>query len=670
MILALIGNQNCGKTTLFNALTGSNQHVGNFPGVTVEQKIGTVKRTKGQEEVKIVDLPGIYSLSPYSNEEIVSRDFVLNDKPDGIINIVDASNIERNLYLTLQVLELGIPTVIALNMMDEIESSGGSVDTKKMSELLGVPVVPISAMRGEGISELKDVFIKVTSERQLPRIVDFCTDEVHRAIHAVMHLIEDHAQNAKLPKRFAATKIIEGDTELIDKLKLTDNEKGMLKHILIELEQEAEVDSQAAIADMRYSFIQDLVQKTVIKQEISKQHKASVKIDKVLTHKYFGLPIFFAIMGLVFYLSFDLIGGNLTTLCEGLIELVIEGVRGELTNFGMNPVVIGLVCDGAMAGVGSVLGFLPTIIVLFLFLSLMEDSGYMARVAYVMDRALRKIGLSGKSFVPLLIGFGCTVPAVLATRTLSSERDRKMTIMLLPFMSCTAKLPIYGFMSAIFFPEHVALITLSLYMLGMLIAILMGLVLQNTIYKGKSIPFVMELPNYRIPSFKTTMMLLYEKAKDFIVRAFTVIFAASVAIWFLQSFDIRFNLVADAEYSILASIAKSIAPIFTPLGFGNWRAATALISGFMAKEAVVSILEILTAGSSASGLMPMTTLFTPQSAYSFLVFTLIYTPCVAAFATIRKEFGNKTKGTLIALLQTVYAWVIAFVVYQLLMLFA
>lgn len=670
MILALIGNQNCGKTTLFNALTGSNQHVGNFPGVTVEQKIGTVKRTKGQEEVKIVDLPGIYSLSPYSNEEIVSRDFVLNDKPDGIINIVDASNIERNLYLTLQVLELGIPTVIALNMMDEIKSSGGSVDTKKMSELLGVPVVPISAMKGEGISELKEVFIKVTSDRQLPRIVDFCTDEVHRAIHAVMHLIEDHAQNAKLPKRFAATKIIEGDTELIDKLKLTDNEKSMLKHILIELEQEAEVDSQAAIADMRYSFLQGLVQQTVIKQEISKQYKASVKIDKVLTHKYLGLPIFFAIMGLVFYLSFDLIGGNLTTLCEGLIELVIEGVRGELTNFGMNPVVIGLVCDGAMAGVGSVLGFLPTIIVLFLFLSLMEDSGYMARVAYVMDRALRKIGLSGKSFVPLLIGFGCTVPAVLATRTLSSERDRKMTIMLLPFMSCTAKLPIYGFMSAIFFPEHVALITLSLYMLGMLIAILMGLVLQNTIYKGKSIPFVMEFPNYRIPSFKTTMMLLYEKAKDFIVRAFTVIFAASVVIWFLQSFDIRFNLVADAEYSILASIAKIIAPIFTPLGFGNWRAATALISGFMAKEAVVSILEILTTGSSASGLMPMTTLFTPQSAYSFLVFTLIYTPCVAAFATIRKEFGNKTKGTLIALLQTVYAWVIAFVVYQLLMLFA
>ena len=664
MILALVGNQNCGKTTLFNALTGSNQHVGNFPGVTVEQKIGTVRKVKNGSDVKIVDLPGIYSLSPYSSEEIVSRDYIFNEKPDGILNIVDASNIERNLYLTLQLEELGLPMVIALNMMDEVESNGGSIDTKKLSEILGVPVVPISAAKGEGIEELKDVFIKTVENKEKPKVVDFCTGEVHRAIHALMHMIEDHSADVGISRRFAATKLVEGDESMAQRLKLSDNEIETIEHTLIELEKEAGVDAQAAIADMRYEFIQDAVEKTVTKtNKDSKQHRISVAADKVFTNKYVGLPIFFLIMGIVFYLSFDLIGGNLTTFCETIIEKGIEAVRTGLTDFGTNPVVIGLLCDGALNGVGSILSFLPTIIVLFLFLSLMEDSGYMARVAYIMDKLLRKIGLSGKSFVPLLVGFGCTVPAVLSTRTLSSERDRKMTIMLLPFMSCTAKLPIYGFMSSIFFPEHTGLVTLSLYILGLVLAILMGLILKHTLYKGKSVPFVMELPNYRIPGAKTTLMLLFEKAKDFIVRAFTVIFVASVLIWFLQSFDIRFNTVTDTESGMLAMIAKFIAPVFKPLGFGNWRAATALISGFMAKEAVVSILEVLTTKDVA-----ITDLFTTASAYSFLVFTLLYTPCVASFAAIRKEFGNKTKGTIVALSQSVYAWVIAFLIYRLLLL--
>ncbi|MCR5802723.1 MAG: ferrous iron transport protein B [Clostridia bacterium] len=665
MILALAGNQNCGKTTLFNALTGSNQHVGNFPGVTVEQKIGTVKKTKDGSDVKIVDLPGIYSLSPYSSEEIVSRDYIFNEKPDGIINIVDASNIERNLYLSLQLASLGLPMVIALNMMDEVESNGGSIDTKKLSEILGVPVVPISASKGEGIEELKDVFIRVVENKERPKAVDYCTGEVHRAIHSLMHMIEDHAADAGISRRFAATKLIEGDESMAKRLKLSQNEIETIEHTLIELENEAGVDAQAAIADMRYEFIADAVEKTVKKMSTdTKQHKMSVAVDKVLTHKIFGLPIFFLIMAVVFYLSFDLIGGNLTDLCDGLIEKGIEVLRGGMTDFGTNPVVISLLCDGALKGIGSILSFLPTIIVLFLFLSIMEDSGYMARVAYIMDKLLRKIGLSGRSFVPLLIGFGCTVPAVLSSRTLSSERDRKMTIMLLPFMSCTAKLPIYGFMSSMFFPDHAGLVTLSLYIMGLALAIIMALILKNTAYRGKSVPFVMELPNYRIPGIKTTFLLLFEKAKDFIVRAFTVIFAASVIIWFLQSFDIRFNIVTNSEAGMLAQIAKFIAPVFKPLGFGNWRAATALISGFMAKEAVVSILEVLTTGDVAMG-----DIFTTASAYSFLVFTLLYTPCVAAFATIRKEFGNKFKGTMVALMQSAYAWVIAFLVYRLILLF-
>lgn len=663
MILALAGNQNCGKTTLFNALTGSNQHVGNFPGVTVDQKVGTVKKTRDGSDVKIVDLPGIYSLSPYSSEEIVSRDYIFNEKPDGIINIVDASNIERNLYLTLQLAELGLPMVIALNMMDEVRANGGSVNTRLLGELLGVPVVPISAAKGEGIEELKDVFINAVETHRTPETVDFCTGEVHRAIHALMHMIEDHATAAGISRRFAATKLVEGDDSMAVRLKLSQNEIETIEHTLIELEKEAGVDAQAAIADMRYDFIQGVVEKAVKKQSESKQHKISVSVDKILTHKFLGLPIFFAIMAIVFILSFDIIGGTLTGLCEGAIEAGIEKVRSGMTSFGTTPVMIGLVCDGALNGVGSILSFLPTIIVLFLFLSLMEDSGYMARVAYIMDKLLRKIGLSGKSFVPLLIGFGCTVPAVLSTRTLSSSRDRKMTIILLPFMSCTAKLPIYGFMSSIFFPEKKGLVTFSLYFLGMVLAVIAGLILKNTIYKGKSVPFVMELPNYRIPGLKTTMLLLYEKAKDFIVRAFTVIFFASVIIWFLQSFDIRFNVVTDTETSMLASVAKLLAPVFSLQGFGDWRAVTALISGFMAKEAVVSILEVLTSGG-----VGIRDIFTPAAAYAFLVFTALYTPCVASFAAIRREYGNKAKGVFVALMQSVWAWIVSLVVYRILLL--
>ncbi|MCQ2534825.1 MAG: ferrous iron transport protein B [Clostridia bacterium] len=668
MIIALAGNQNCGKTTLFNALTGSNQHVGNFPGVTVEQKVGTVKSSKkDNRDIKIVDLPGIYSLSPYTNEEIVSRDYILNQKPDGILNIIDATNIERNLYLSLQLAELGVPMVIALNMMDEVRDNGGNIDVEKISKLLGVPVVPISAAKEDGIEELKDVFIRTFENKIKPQVVDFCkggdNGGVHRALHAIMHMIEDHAQAANISRRFAATKIAEGDESMLKLLKLTTNEVETIEHTLLQLDKEVGMDSQAAIADMRYQFIEDVVKETVVKQAESKQHKTSVAIDKVLTHKYFGIPLFFMIMGIVFYLSFDLIGGNLTSLFESVIDSAIDAIRTGLINYQMNPVVTNMICDGALSGIGSVLSFLPIIIVLFLFLSLMEDSGYMARVAYVMDKALRKIGLSGKSFVPLLIGFGCSVPAVMSTRTLSSERDRRMTIMLIPFMSCTAKLPIYGYISSIMFPGKAGLITLSLYILGMVLSVVMALFLKKFIFKGKSVPFVMELPNYRIPGFKTTIMLLYDKAKDFLVRAFTVIFSASVIIWFLQSFDFRFNVVADTELSILANVAKWISPVFIPLGFASWKTTTALISGFMAKEAVVSILDVLTAGTGINGL------FTVASAYSFLVFTSLYTPCVAAFAAIKNEFGSKKLGMAVALLQSVYAWVVAFVLFRLVLLF-
>lgn len=664
MILALAGNQNCGKTTLFNALTGSNQHVGNFPGVTVDQKVGTVKKLKDGRDMQIVDLPGIYSLSPYTNEEIVSRDYIFNSKPDGIINIVDAGNIERNLYLSLQLAELGLPMVIALNMMDEVESNGGSINTVKLSEILGVPVVPISAVKGYGIEELIDTVIRVTDNKIKPQVVDFCGGEVHRAIHSIMHMIEDHAYAVGINKRFASTKLVEGDDSMAERLKLSDNEKETIEHTLIELENEAGIDAQAAIADMRYEFIQKAVSETVVKQVDSKQRKISVAVDKVLTHKYFGIPIFFAIMALVFYLSFDLIGGNLTELFDNGIQNAIAQIKEAMTDFGTNPVMIGLVCDGALAGVGSIISFLPTIITLFLFLSLMEDSGYMARVAYVMDKLLRKIGLSGKSFVPLIIGFGCTVPAVLSTRTLSSERDRKMTILILPFISCTAKLPIYGYMAGIFFPKYAGLVTFSLYLLGVVLAVIAALILKNTIYKGKSVPFVMELPNYRLPGIKTTALLLYEKAKDFIVRAFTVIFFASIIIWFFQNFDIRFNFTPDQEAGMLASVAKVLAPVFEPLGFGNWKAVTSLISGFMAKEAVVSSLQVLTNGSS-----DISSMFTSASAYAFMVFTLLYTPCSASFAAIRNEFGDKKKGAAAALLQSVYAWVIALIIYRLILLF-
>lgn len=664
MILALAGNQNCGKTTLFNALTGSNQHVGNFPGVTVDQKVGTVKKLKDGRDMQIVDLPGIYSLSPYTNEEIVSRDYIFNSKPDGIINIVDAGNIERNLYLSLQLAELGLPMVIALNMMDEVESNGGSINTVKLSEILGVPVVPISAVKGYGIEELIDTVIRVTDNKIKPQVVDFCGGEVHRAIHSIMHMIEDHAYAVGINKRFASTKLVEGDDSMAERLKLSDNEKETIEHTLIELENEAGIDAQAAIADMRYEFIQKAVSETVVKQADSKQRKISVAVDKVLTHKYFGIPIFFAIMALVFYLSFDLIGGNLTELFDIGIQNAIAQIKEAMTDFGTNPVMIGLVCDGALAGVGSIISFLPTIITLFLFLSLMEDSGYMARVAYVMDKLLRKIGLSGKSFVPLIIGFGCTVPAVMSTRTLSSERDRKMTILILPFISCTAKLPIFGYMAGIFFPKYAGLVTFSLYLLGVVLAVIAALILKNTIYKGKSVPFVMELPNYRLPGIKTTALLLYEKAKDFIVRAFTVIFFASIIIWFFQNFDIRFNFTPDQEAGMLASVAKVLAPVFEPLGFGNWKAVTSLISGFMAKEAVVSSLQVLTNGSS-----DISSMFTSASAYAFMVFTLLYTPCTASFAAIRNEFGDKKKGAAAALLQSVYAWVIALIIYRLILLF-
>ena len=653
MIFALAGNQNCGKTTLFNALTGSNQHVGNFPGVTVDQKSGEVK---GYKDCSVVDLPGIYSLRTYTQEEIVTRDFILNQKPDGIINIVDATNIERNLYLTLQLLTLRVPMVLALNMMDEVRANGGTVDVQKLSEDLGIPVVPITAAKGEGVSELMDRAVETAKNRTLPKVYDFCAADspVHRCVHAVVHLIEDHAERLGLPSRFCATKLIEGDEAMADRLGLDQNERELLEHCVVQMETENGMDRNASLADMRYSFIEKVTANAVVKCRESREHKRSVQLDKVLTGKYTALPVFFGIMLLIFYLTFNVIGQGLSDLLAAGIDYVTAGVDGALTAYGINPVVHSLIIDGIFAGVGSVLSFLPIIVTLFFFLSILEDTGYMARVAFVMDKLLRKIGLSGRSIVPMLIGFGCSVPAIMATRTVSSDRDRKMTILLTPYMSCSAKIPIYGFFTAAFFTKYKALVMISLYVLGIVVGILAALVMKNTAFRGKPVPFVMELPNYRLPSAKSVGLLLWEKAKDFLQRAFTVIFLATVVIWFLQSFDTRLNVVTDSADSLLALIGQWLAVLFKPLGFGDWRCATALISGFIAKESVVSTLEVLL-GSAA-----ITSLFTVRSAVSFLVFTLLYTPCVAAVATIRRELGSGLKTVGVVLLQCAVAWLASY----------
>ena len=660
MILALAGNQNCGKTTLFNQLTGSNQHVGNFPGVTVEQKIGQVR---GQKGCSVVDLPGIYSLRPYTAEEIVTRDFILNQKPDGIINIVDATNLERNLYLTLQLLTLRVPTVLALNMMDELTGNGGSIDVQKMAQTLGVPVVPICAATADGVSELIDEAVRVAEGKILPQVYDFCEPgPVHRCIHAVCHQIEDHAQAAGINTRFAATWLIEGDSGIEDALKLDQNEKELIEHSVLQMEQERGLDRNAALADMRYSFIEKLVREAVVKPRESRQHRRSVQADKILTGKYTAIPIFIGVMFLIFFLTFHVIGAFLSDLLALGIDKLTALTDAALTAYGLNPVVQSLIIDGIFEGVGSVLSFLPVIVTLFFFLSILEDTGYMARVAFVMDKLLRRIGLSGKSIVPMLIGFGCTVPAVMATRTLPSERDRTMTILLTPFMSCSAKIPIYGFFSAAFFPQHAALVMIALYVFGILMGILAALVLEKTAFRSRPVPFVMELPNYRLPSVKSVALLLWEKAKDFLERAFTVIFLATIVIWFLQSFDTRLNVVDSSADSLLAMVGQLLAPIFAPLGFADWRCATALISGFIAKESVVSTLEILLGTSALSAL------FTTKSAVSFLVFTLLYTPCVAAIAAIRREVGSPVRAGIIALSQCCVAYLAAFAVFAILSL--
>ena len=656
MIFALAGNQNCGKTTLFNALTGSNQHVGNFPGVTVDQKSGEVREHK---DCTVVDLPGIYSLRTYTQEEIVTRDYILNQKPDGIINIVDATNIERNLYLTLQLLELRVPMVLALNMMDEVRANGGTIDVQKLSDDLGIPVVPITAAKGEGVSELMDRAVETAKNRVLPKVYDFCAanSPVHRCVHAVVHLIEDHAERLGLPPRFCATKLIEGDRDMADRLVLDQNERELLEHCIVQMETENGLDRNASLADMRYTFIEQVTADAVVKCHESKEHKRSVAWDRVLTGKYTALPVFFGVMLLIFWLTFEVIGQGLSDLLALGIDYVTAGVDGALTAYGINPVVHSLIIDGIFAGVGSVLSFLPIIVTLFFFLSILEDSGYMARVAFVMDKLLRKIGLSGRSIVPLLIGFGCSVPAIMATRTVSSDRDRKMTILLTPYMSCSAKIPIYGFFTAAFFTDHKALVMISLYVLGIVVGILAALVMKGTAFRGKPVPFVMELPNYRMPSAKSVGLLLWEKAKDFLQRAFTVIFLATVVIWFLQSFDTRLNVVTDSADSLLALIGQWLAVLFRPLGFGDWRCATALISGFIAKESVVSTLQVLL-GNAA-----ITSLFTTRSAISFLVFTLLYTPCIAAVATIRRELGSRIKTVGVVLLQCVVAWLAAYIAY-------
>ena len=662
MIFALIGNQNCGKTTLFNQLTGANQHVGNFPGVTVDQKVGEIKEHKN---CSVVDLPGIYSLRPYTSEEIVTRDFLINEKPDAIINIVDATNIERNLYLTLQLLEMQIPMVLALNMMDEVRNNGGSIDVMGMSEKLGIPVVPISAVKAEGISELVEKVIRTAEKKKYPKITDFCEKgPVHRCIHALSHQVEDHAQNLGISPRFAATKVVENDVEIIKKLNFSRNEFEMMQHSIEEMEADHKMDRNAALADMRYTFIEKVCKDTVKHPKESKEHKRSEKIDKVLTNKYLAIPMFLAIMMLIFYLTFGLIGAWLSDLLSLGIEQITDICDKGLTAYGINPVVHSLIIDGVFAGVGSVLSFLPVIVVLIFFLSILEDSGYMARIAFVMDKLLRKIGLSGRSFVPMLIGFGCTVPAVMATRTLSSDRDRKMTIMLTPFISCSAKIPVYSVFAMAFFKDHAALVMMALYVTGIVVSILVALILKGTVFSGKPVPFVMELPNYRLPSVKSVLQLMWDKAKDFLQRAFTIIFVATIIIWFLQTFDTRLNVVTDSANSLLAVLGRWVAPIFTPLGFGDWRISTSLITGFTAKEAVVSTMSVL-CGTSMSNL-PQTlgSFFTPLSAVSFLVFTLLYTPCVAAIAAIRREMDSALQAVGIVIMQCGIAWLVAFGVYR------
>ena len=661
MIFALAGNQNCGKTTLFNALTGSNQHVGNFPGVTVDQKAGVIKGTDHQ----VVDLPGIYSIRPYTQEEIVTRDFILKSRPDAIINIVDATNMERNLYLTLQLLTLQVPTVIALNMMDELVGNGGSVDVQKMSEAIGVPVVPISAAKNQGITELVDTLIDTASRRVTPKVQDFCPEgPVHRCIHAVCHIIEDHAQRINIARRFCAMKLIEGEQDFFDALELSQNEKELIEHTVIEMEHETGLDRNAALADMRYNFIEKVCGECVVKAKESREHRRSMQIDKVLTHRIFAIPLFIAIMGLVFFLTFNVVGAFLSNVMSYAIDGLTLLADRALTAYGINPVVHSLVIDGIFAGVGSVVSFLPLIVTLFFFLSILEDSGYMARVAFVMDKLLRKIGLSGRSFVPMLVGFGCSVPAIMATRTLSSNRDRKMTILLTPFMSCSAKIPIYTLFAAAFFPGHELLVMLALYFGGILVGILVALVLKNTAFKGNPVPFVMELPNYRFPSAKSVVLLMWEKAKDFLTRAFTVIFMATVIIWFMQTFDTRLNVVENSGSSILAALGRLVSPIFAPLGFGDWRMVTALVSGFTAKEAVVSTFGVILGVSTEQLGIALHSLFTTASAASFLAFCLLYTPCVAAVSTIKTELKSGWKTVGIVFAQCMVAWLAAFVVYH------
>ena len=656
---ALAGNQNSGKTTLFNALTGSNQHVGNFPGVTVDRKSGSIKN---HHETLVTDLPGIYSLSPYTSEEIVSRNYIIQEKPTGIINIVDASNIERNLYLTLQLMELDTPIVLALNMMDEVRGNGGTIHINEMEEILGIPVVPIAAAKNEGVKELVDHAIHVAKYQEKPGRNDFCDKDenggaVHRAIHSIMHLIEDHAKERDIPCRFAATKIIEGDDLILDALNLTTNEKEMIEHIIIQMEEERGLDRKAAIADMRFSFIKKLVKETVVKPKESKEHIRSQKIDKILTGKYTSIPMFILIMGLVFFLTFNVFGALLQDLLEKGINALTTLVDNGLENANVNATIRSLIVDGVFTGVGSVLSFLPIIVILFFFLSMLEDSGYMARIAFVMDKLLRKIGLSGRSIVPMLIGFGCTVPGVMASRTLPSERDRKMTILLTPFMSCTAKLPIYAFFSQLFFPKISWLVMVALYFIGIIVGILVALVSKNTVFKGEAVPFVMELPNYRVPGAKNVAHLLWDKTKDFLQRAFTIIFVASIVVWFLQTFDFTMNPVTSSHDSILATIAGFIAPIFSLQGFGDWRITTSLIAGFMAKESVVSTVSVLFGSTDV-----MLASITPLAALSLLVFSLLYTPCVAAVASIRRELGHKW-ALGIVLFQCVIAWVFSLLVY-------
>lgn len=664
LTFALAGNQNCGKTTLFNQLTGSNQHVGNFPGVTVDRKTGVIR---GYDNTEITDLPGIYSMSPYTSEEIVTRQFIIQDKPTAIINIVDATNIERNLYLTMQLMELGIPMVLALNMMDEMTGNGGSIRINEMEQLLGIPVVPISAMKNEGVDELTRHAVHIATYQEKPGRMDFCGQEdhggaVHRCLHGIMHLIVDHAEAAGIPVRFATTKVVEGDYRILEALKLSDNEKEMLEHIICQMEEERGLDRAAAIADMRFSFIQDLVDQTVVKPQESREHARSRRIDQVLTGKYTAIPSFIGIMGLVFYLTFNVFGAWMQGLMELAIEWLTEVVDQGMTAWAVNEAVHSLVIDGIFNGVGSVLSFLPIIVTLFFFLSLLEDTGYMARVAFVMDKLLRKIGLSGRSIVPMLIGFGCTVPGVMATRTLPSDRDRKMTIMLTPFMSCSAKLPIYGFFAAAFFPKQGGLVMIALYLFGIVTGILVALVSGAGMFRGEAVPFVMELPNYRMPSARNVAQLLWEKARDFLQKAFSVIFLATIVIWFLQSFDLRLQMVSDAQDSMLAMVAGVVAPLFKPLGFGDWRFSTALISGFMAKESVVSTLNILFAGTAE-----LMEVLTPLAASSLLVFCLLYTPCVAAVASIKRELGTAWAAGIVVF-QCVIAWVCAFLVHTLGML--